>query len=112
MYNLIDRECPFCNSTDELILEYFASSGTFIHCVNCDAHGPICDSEENAAHGWNTRVPEQFKTPDNAELIEALEECLEYFADREDINDHGGPNKAMQLAQLIRSVMEKAGGSK
>lgn len=42
---------------------------------------------------------------------DVLEEAREWFYDREDIDDEGGPNDAMRLKVQIDAVLAKAGRS-
>ena len=46
-----------------------------------------------------------FKGGTIGRLLTALQEVLEYAEDREDIDDHGGPNAWMQVAQLCREAL-------
>jgi hypothetical protein len=41
----------------------------------------------------------------NARLIEALRDCLEYFQSEYDINNDGGPNTPMRLGQMVEEVL-------
>jgi len=43
------------------------------------------------------------------DMYEALEEAREWFYDHSDINDNGGPNKAMRITEQIDAALAKAG---
>lgn len=54
------KPCPFCGSTDPLIVT-FSTFGSDekeygFYCWNCKTKGPHAPSEELAAKAWNRRV--------------------------------------------------------
>lgn len=46
------RECPFCASHESLCFNEEVGS---IECANCEARGPMCDTQCDAVIEWNMR---------------------------------------------------------
>lgn len=53
------KPCPFCGSK-EIGIEASGNTDTdyvyFGYCWDCGGNGPIKDTEEKAAEGWNNRA--------------------------------------------------------
>ena len=58
------RSCPFCNGWDVHVAEQEGLSVVpeykfFVNCPDCFAHGPLCETEEEAKHQWNDRLSDE-----------------------------------------------------
>lgn len=48
--------CPFCKSSEEILLLSTEKSGYRIFCRECGCYGPSGDGPEEAILNWNTRL--------------------------------------------------------
>lgn len=55
----IDRQrmlvCPFCGHNELFMLHSEHNKEHWISCSNCEASGPVAETEEAALGGWNGR---------------------------------------------------------
>ena len=86
----------------------------------CDKPGwhPVVEVQEGAVYSEYSSDPACVQVAEAdarliaaaPDLIDALEECAEYFDDRADVNWEGdGPNKEMQMFMAVKAALEKAG---
>lgn len=52
------RECPFCGSSEDVIIMSVGESEKvfYVHCIICQAEGPLGDTESEARRLWNERM--------------------------------------------------------
>ena len=105
------KPCPFCGERNELYPGYATIDGKIatepyqIDCIGCGMDFNPREGQDTIAR-WNHRPIEQ-------QLIEALEECAEYFDDRADADcdDRGFiPNTEMTMGLLVQAAIAKARG--
>ena len=52
------KKCPFCECNLLNMREPFKPFEKWcVRCVNCDAEGPLADTEDEAQKLWNRREP-------------------------------------------------------
>lgn len=54
------NDCPFCGGRNALVQRVRFTRGQVqimytVYCPDCQAHGPLAESEDAAADGWNGR---------------------------------------------------------
>lgn len=56
---MILKPCPFCGSTNVFVTDSESDDHLFkifyVTCGNCEAHGPVEYTEENASLAWEDR---------------------------------------------------------
>jgi hypothetical protein len=62
------KRCPFCRGQSSPDKEHY---GWTVHCHDCLAEGPVCETESEAVAAWNNRV-----LPDRGALHALLNDII------------------------------------
>ena len=53
------KPCPFCKSEDVYLVSETEIEYNWVYCKNCEAAGPMKETEEEAIEAWNRRAGEE-----------------------------------------------------
>lgn len=98
------KPCHYCGG--EVAYLRFIMQEADVFCPDCNANGPVCDSEEEAIAAWNARTidPAAIREAALREAMVALDRIVDGYALREDFR---AEEIAMRCHATILALIDK-----